>query len=80
MFDGALLFYCGLDLHSRQFTLQSAELFFRRFLCGESFAHYFRPAEGTVEVVFAVIIHLFPACLTSHFIVPFFVAFVFFVA
>ena len=61
-----LTIYSCLHFLPRQFTLQSAELFFRRFLCGESFAHYFRPAEGTIEAVFAGIVQLFTTSRSIH--------------
>jgi hypothetical protein len=42
--------------------------------------NYFRTAIRARKAFFAIVEHIIPACLASHFIVPFFASFVFFVA
>ena len=66
MFTRTLLFNLGLNFLPRQFSFQSAKLFFCLFICGETFAHYFRPAKGAVEAVFTIVIQLFTTSRSIH--------------
>ena len=54
--------------------------FLGRFFHGNIHGNYFRTAIRARKAFFAIVEHLFPARLASHFIVPFFASFVFFVA
>ena len=59
-----------------QLPFKPSAPFLGRFFHGNIHGNYFRTAIRARKAFFAIVEHLFPARLASHFIVPFFVFFV----
>ena len=76
MIRRAQFLYLRVEFLPRQLPFKPSNPFLGRFF----HRNYFRAAIRTRKAFFAIVEHLFPACLTSHFIIPFFTSFVLFVA
>lgn len=76
MIRRAQFLYLRVEFLPRQLPFKPSNPFLSRFF----HCNYFRAAIRTRKTFFAIVEYLFPACLTSHFVVPFSVPLVFFVA
>lgn len=76
MIRRAQFLYLRVEFLPRQLPFKPSNPFLSRFF----HCNYFRAAIRTRKTFFAIVEYLFPACLTSHFVVPFFAPFAFFAA